>query len=185
LTDFGLSKEGFHTNQERTATFCGTPEYLAPEVVLGAKYSRAIDWWSVGCILYEMLTGRPPFYDDDENNMYEKIVNSPLLIPDTMSESCCDLIVHLLDRNPETRLSDPRKIKCHAFFQNLDWEKLEKMEIDPPFKPKIKGPGDLTNIDPEFLEMDVESSGSSESEHSDYEEFTYEETDELPIKEDF
>lgn len=70
MTDFGLSKEGLHANDARTATFCGTPEYLAPEVIRGDEYTKAIDWWSVGTLIFEMLTGLPPFYTEDEENMY-------------------------------------------------------------------------------------------------------------------
>eukprot|EP01126_Amoeba_proteus_P026296 TRINITY_DN2605_c0_g2_i10.p1 TRINITY_DN2605_c0_g2~~TRINITY_DN2605_c0_g2_i10.p1 ORF type:complete len:364 (+),score=77.49 TRINITY_DN2605_c0_g2_i10:243-1334(+) len=81
MTDFGLSKEGLQASDARTATFCGTPEYLAPEVIKGEDYTKAIDWWSVGTLIYEMLTGLPPFYTEDEENMYHKIMTADLVVP--------------------------------------------------------------------------------------------------------
>ena len=103
LTDFGLSKEDIAGNQ-MTHTFCGTPEYLAPEVIKGSWYGKSVDWWSMGTLLYEMLTGLPPFYNENLHLMYERIVTMPLTFPDDMSEEAKSLLSGLLERDPRKRL---------------------------------------------------------------------------------
>jgi serum/glucocorticoid-regulated kinase 2 len=140
LTDFGLSKDV--SPDEKATTFCGTPEYLAPEVVSGVGHDKAVDWWSLGILLYELTVGIPPFYSQNVNEMYKKIQHGTLRFPPFLSEPCKAIIVALLSRDPATRLgskNDVDDIKSHEFFKDMDWDALVKKEVDPGFKPKIDG----------------------------------------------
>eukprot|EP01127_Copromyxa_protea_P015498 TRINITY_DN4467_c0_g2_i1.p1 TRINITY_DN4467_c0_g2~~TRINITY_DN4467_c0_g2_i1.p1 ORF type:complete len:421 (+),score=79.80 TRINITY_DN4467_c0_g2_i1:66-1328(+) len=137
VTDFGLSKEGLHDPEDTTSTFCGTPEYLAPEILEAKGYTKAVDWWSFGTVLYEMLTGLPPFYTEDVQQMYTKILSAQLNIPATMSPEAASLMQGLLERDPEKRLQ-AEQIRTHPFFASIDWDKLVRKEITPPFVPATK-----------------------------------------------
>ena len=99
LTDFGLCKEGLTSDQDRTDTFCGTPEYLAPEVLKGEGYTKSVDWWSFGSLVFEMLAGLPPFYSQDVQEMYKNIMTQPLVFPDIVSEVARDLLTDVKHRN--------------------------------------------------------------------------------------
>jgi len=148
ITDFGLSKE--ITPDEGTHTFCGTPEYLAPEVLRGQGQGVAVDWWSLGTLIYEMLTGLPPFYSQNINIMYQKILNGELRFPSYVSSEAQSLLEGLLNRDVEKRLAS--NCKSHPWFKDIDWDKLDRKEIDPPFKPKVKGTMDVGQIDPVFTQ---------------------------------
>jgi len=151
LTDFGISKEGLEADDARTATFCGTPEYLAPEVLQGKGYTKAIDWWSFGTLMYEMLTGLPPFYNQDVQQMYFKIMHAKLEFPDTLDqEPTRHILTGLLERDPAKRLADPKAIKKHPYFENIDWEKLLRKEVPVPYIPPVKGQTDTSMVDPTF-----------------------------------
>jgi len=163
MTDFGLSKEGLNDTNDRTGTFCGTPEYLAPEVISGDSYTKSIDWWSVGTLIFEMLTGLPPFYDQNEEAMYEKIMKSDIKFPIFVSNEAADLIQKFLTRDQVSRLQDYEVIKKHPWFRSLNWEKLLKREITPPFIPSVKSSNDIGNIDKEFLEQDVDEEDEEEN----------------------
>ncbi|XP_016528955.1 serine/threonine-protein kinase Sgk2b isoform X3 [Poecilia formosa] len=139
LTDFGLCKEGVAVGGI-THTFCGTPEYLAPEVLLGQPYSLAVDWWGLGAVLFEMLSGLPPFYSRSRLEMLENILYSPLQLPSGLSESAHSLLKGLLERNVSKRLGqrlDIEELKEHQFFASINWDDLIARKVRPPFIPKV------------------------------------------------
>jgi len=178
MTDFGLSKEGLHDKDDRTGTFCGTPEYLAPEILEGKGYGKAVDWWSFGTLLYEMLTGLPPFYSEDVQEMYTKIMSAELIIPESMSPEAGDFLTNLLERNDSKRLQEPVKIKVHPFFKEIDWDLLPQKKVKPPFIPEVHGEDDTSNIDPSFtqcpLDNDEEDTEAvSAAAQGEFEGFTY------------
>ncbi|KAN0076465.1 Protein kinase-like domain containing protein [Elaphomyces granulatus] len=153
LCDFGLCKLDMK-DEDRTNTFCGTPEYLAPELLQGNGYTKSVDWWTLGVLLYEMLTGLPPFYDENTNNMYHKIMQEPLTFPsqDIVPAAARDLLMRLLDRDPQRRLgaNGAADIKAHHFFSNIDWRKLLQRKYEPSFKPNVVDARDTANFDSEF-----------------------------------
>jgi len=157
ITDFGLAKEA-KFKDETTNTFCGTPEYLAPEILKSTGHGRAVDWWSLGTLMFEMLVGLPPFYSQNLNEMYANILEADVHYPKFISPDAKGLLQGFLERDPEKRLgggeSDFDEIKRHPFFAPLDWDALMKKEVPAPFKPDIKGELDISNFDEEFTSED-------------------------------
>uniref|UniRef100_A0A7S1C5L5 Non-specific serine/threonine protein kinase n=1 Tax=Bicosoecida sp. CB-2014 TaxID=1486930 RepID=A0A7S1C5L5_9STRA len=159
VTDFGLSKDEVDTEHSAT-TFCGTPEYLAPEMLLNRKsragYGKAVDWWSLGTLVYEMLTGWPPFYDKNLRKMCEKILKAELRWPDkvTVSPEARDLVSQLLVRDPARRI-DGEGVHKHPFFAGIDWDALNRKEIEAPFVPRVESETDIGNFDTAFTSEPV------------------------------
>lgn len=158
LTDFGLCKESMGPS-DTTGTFCGTPEYLAPEMLQKTPYGRAVDWWTLGCVTYEMIVGLPPFYCQDWQQMYELILHGELKFPAAVSSRCRGLLESLLSRDPAARLGsgagDSLEIKRHPSFASINWTALENKEVTPPFNPTVSDYLDLRNFDPEVTSEEV------------------------------
>ncbi|MBN3298616.1 PKN2 kinase, partial [Amia calva] len=153
IADFGLCKEGMGF-RDRTSTFCGTPEFLAPEVLTETSYTRAVDWWGLGVLIFEMLVGESPFPGDDEEEVFDSIVNDEVRYPRFLSTEAISIMRRLLRRNPERRLGagerDAEEVKKHPFFRTVDWNGLLAKKVKPPFVPIIKGREDVSNFDDEF-----------------------------------
>jgi hypothetical protein len=131
LVDFGLAKEDVGVNQA-TWSFCGAPAYLPPEVLLKAGHSVAADWYQLGVLLCELLTGKPPFFSHSREHLFGKILQSRLNLSTSLSLEARDLLMQLLNRNPERRLRDPNQIKQHPFFRDIDWERVRRRELEVP-----------------------------------------------------
>lgn len=153
IADFGLCKEGMGFG-DRTTTFCGTPEFLAPEVLTETSYTRCVDWWGLGVLIYEMLVGESPFPGDDEEEVFDSIVNEEVRYPKFLSTESIAIMRRLLRRNPERRLGsserDAEDVKKQGFFRTVNWDDLLMKKIKPPFVPIVKHLEDVSNFDEEF-----------------------------------
>ncbi|XP_020562014.1 serine/threonine-protein kinase N2 isoform X2 [Oryzias latipes] len=153
ITDFGLCKEGMG-HGDRTSTFCGTPEFLAPEVLTEDNYTRAVDWWGMGVLIYEMLS---PFPGEDEEEVFDSIVNDEVQYPELLPPDAVSIMQKLLRKNPAKRLGagerDANEVKGEEFFQLLDWDALLAKKVKPPFVPSIKESTDVSNFDSDFTRL--------------------------------
>ncbi|XP_076622827.1 serine/threonine-protein kinase N isoform X1 [Colletes latitarsis] len=153
IADFGLCKEGMGYG-DRTGTFCGTPEFLAPEVLTETSYTRAVDWWGLGVLIFEMLVGESPFPGDDEEEVFDSIVNDEVRYPRFLSLEAIAIMRRLLRKNPDRRLGsserDAEDVKKQAFFRHIAWDDLLLRRVKPPFVPVIHSVEDVSNFDEEF-----------------------------------
>ncbi|XP_035714589.1 atypical protein kinase C isoform X2 [Folsomia candida] len=169
LTDYGMCKEQVRPG-DTTSTFCGTPNYIAPEILRGEEYSFSVDWWALGVLLYEMLAGRSPFdiYGASENPdlnsedyLFQVILEKTIRIPRSLSVKAASVLKGFLNKNPVDRLGCHAEtgyfdILHHPFFKTIEWDLLEKKQIPPPFKPKLEGDRDLDHFDPQFTSEPVQ-----------------------------
>ena len=160
LTDFGLSKI-FENEDDKAYTVCGTPQYLAPEILLRKGYDKAVDWWSLGCVLYEMLYGRLPFKLKKGQKISLNIYKEEIAFDKKISEEAKDLIVNLLIFDPKSRLGSGvdggEKIKNHNFFKGVNWKDVWDRKLEPPFVPNLKSDQDLKYFDSSFTDESVGS----------------------------
>lgn len=160
LTDFGLSKI-FENEDDKAYTVCGTPQYLAPEILLRKGYDKAVDWWSLGCVLYEMLYGRLPFKLKKGQKISLNIYKEEIAFDKKISEEAKDLIINLLIFDPKSRLGSGvdggEKIKNHNFFKGVNWKDVWDRKLEPPFVPNLKSDQDLKYFDSSFTDESVGS----------------------------
>eukprot|EP01119_Soliformovum_irregulare_P009135 TRINITY_DN2228_c0_g1_i1.p1 TRINITY_DN2228_c0_g1~~TRINITY_DN2228_c0_g1_i1.p1 ORF type:complete len:451 (+),score=96.83 TRINITY_DN2228_c0_g1_i1:22-1353(+) len=162
LTDFGFAKDCMEEGS-LTRSFCGTMTYMAPEIIEGQGYGKGCDWWGVGILLFDMLTGNPPFRHKDKYTLQQKILNDKLKLPHYFTNAASSLVKGLLNRDPTKRLGcGPQgaiEIKKHQFFKKFDWIKLLNGEISPPIRPNLpKGHMDISNFDEEFTSTTITDS---------------------------
>jgi len=158
LTDFGLSKI-LEDEDDKAFTLCGTPQYLAPEVLLRQGYDKMVDWWSLGCVMYEMLVGRLPFAIKRGIKLSLKIYEKKIEFPKNINKDARDLVEKLLVVDPLKRIgygpNGSEDIKEHPFFEGVDWDLAKQKKLKPPFIPKLKNDVDLRYFDNMFTDEPI------------------------------
>lgn len=158
ITDFGLCKEGI-SDGATMKTFCGTPEYLAPEVLEDNDYGRAVDWWGLGVVMYEMMCGRLPFYNQDHERLFELILMEEIRFPRTLSPEAKALLAGLLKKDPKQRLgggpTDAQEVMEHRFFAAINWQDVVHRKLVPPFRPQVTSEIDTRYFDDEFTAQSI------------------------------
>lgn len=163
LSDFGLSKILTAENEYRAHSFCGTLEYMAPEIIRTGPpgHDSAVDWWSVGVLTFELLTGASPFATSDgqsqQSEISRRIQKEQPLIPSSFSAHARDFVLKMLEKNPKRRLGgnhrDASEIKEHPFFQGINWQELRAKRRKAPYKPPLTSEDDVQNFSSEFTDM--------------------------------
>ncbi|GLD92071.1 hypothetical protein PINS_up000604 [Pythium insidiosum] len=164
LTDFGLAKE-MADEEDSATTMCGTHEYMPPEMIRGKAYNQAADWWALGALIYEMVTGYPPFVHKNRKKLHHKILNEKLSLPKWLSSDTHSILKQLLERNVEKRLGSGKStmfkvkgvqaIKNHAFFRGIDWHLLAQKQVTPPIVPSVSSAVDTAYFSEEFTKLPV------------------------------
>uniref|UniRef100_A0A4W5NE54 protein kinase C n=1 Tax=Hucho hucho TaxID=62062 RepID=A0A4W5NE54_9TELE len=189
LTDYGMCKEGIRPG-DTTSTFCGTPNYIAPEILRGEDYGFSVDWWALGVLMFEMMAGRSPFdiiTDNPDMNteeyLFQVILEKPIRIPRSLSVKAASVLKGFLNKDPKERLGCQVQtgfsdIKSHTFFRSIDWDQLEKKQMAPPFKPQIADDYGLENFDTQFTNEPVQLTPDDEDvikriDQSEFEGFEY------------
>jgi serine/threonine protein kinase len=162
-----MCKEGLNLG-EKTSTFCGTPNYIAPEMLRGEEYDYCVDWWALGVLSFEMMAGRSPFEINEnatenpdlntEDYLFQIILEKPIRMPRTLSVKAASLLKGFLQKSPQERLGTHggvREIQQHSFFKLLDWTMLELKQLQPPYKPHVESERDLSNVDEMFTKEPV------------------------------
>ncbi|KAK7398483.1 Serine/threonine kinase [Neonectria punicea] len=156
VADYGLCKEDMWY-ASTTSTFCGTPEFMAPEILLDKKYGRAVDWWAFGVLIYQMLLQQSPFRGEDEDEIYDAILADEPLYPIHMPRDSVSILQKLLTREPDQRLgsgpTDAQEVMSQPFFRNISWDDIYHKRVQPPFMPTIKSATDTSNFDSEFTSV--------------------------------
>jgi serine/threonine protein kinase len=192
LADFGLAKEGVTEATVGANSLCGTPEYLSPEVLDRQGHGYAVDWWNLGMVVYEMLTGLPPWYTTEREKLFQRLRTAPLKFPFYVSRTAASFIHALLNRRPHERLGSNgggAEVCKHPFFNQIDFDALLRKEIRPPINPCVEGDEEKSaNFENEFKEMAISLDAQGQSELAsgmgqaaqshdrlNFENFTYEE----------